>query len=249
MDVFSNESDRLSPLETFEPAAFLADEGNPREVCGFVLALATAYEDFKDIILADQLIQSERPEGQPCISAAWGQYNGFQAYLRRLLAGVFHELFRLIERNRDILSGPALTDTVKRMNSEAREAWHAIVAAALSRTSDSDLAKVLAIVRNKVVFHYGSEEILKGYEIRFSRLDAESRPFVSRGTTMRSSRFYFADAAADAYFRKQIDAPGLGEEFGPRSHLMRAVSTALWSIVLSFVERRGYPLRQATNGT
>ena len=249
MNASCSESDRLSQLETFDPAALLEDKGNPREVCGYVLALATVYEDFKDIIIADQLTQNERPDGEPCISAAWGQYNGFQAYLRRLLAGLFHELFRLIEKNRDILSEPALADTVKRMNREAREAWRPIVAGALSRTSNNDLARVLAIVRNKVVFHYDSEEILKGYEIRFSRSDVESRPFISRGTTMRSTRFYFADAAADAYFRKQIDAPGLGEEFSPRSRLMLAVNTALLSIVPSFVERRVYPWRRPTKDT
>jgi hypothetical protein len=57
---------------------------------------------------------------------------------------------------------------------------------------------MIYMARNKVAFHYDPKEISRGYRIMFFERDA-GPPSVSRGDAMESTRFYFADAAAEQY--------------------------------------------------
>jgi len=243
--VNANEGDStgLVPVETFDPCAFVPDENHSPALCAFVLTLAAIYNDFKNIMLADHLLEKQRPPGSPAETAAWGEYNGFRSYLVRVLAGLFHELLGVVSRNKSVLSDRAFTEAVKHIPKSSRESWQAIADAAFTQPSQSDVTRSLLLARNKVIFHYDCKEILKGYNLRFADPNQPSAPYISRGNTMQSTRFHFADAAAQAYLRQCLETQDIHKEYGPASPLITQVNLALHEIVLTFIQRRGCPWR------
>jgi len=243
------ESIELAPLEMFDASAFQSAGEGDQDVCAFVLALATIYNDFKTIMLADNLLETQRPAGPSATTPEWGEYNGFRIYLVRVLAGLFNELLRMICRNEPLLSDPGFRRAVKRVPKSSRESWDAIVAAALARPSESPVTKALLLARNKVSFHYDGRELLKGYRLRFGQGGPTAEPYVSRGATMLGTRFYFADAAAQAYLNRCLETEDSRKQFGPASPLMHQVNIALHEIVISFVESRGFAWRRVPTST
>jgi hypothetical protein len=232
------ESIEMAPLETFDPSAFVSAGDAPQDVRSFVLALAAIYNDFKTIMLADNLLETQRPPDPPANTPDWGEYNGFRIYLVRVLAGLFNELLRMISRNEAVLSEPDFRQIVKRIPRPSRESWDAIVAAALAQPSKNPLTKALLLARNKVSFHY---------RLRFGQPGPAGEPYVSRGATMLSTRFFFADAAAQAYLNQCLETEDTRKQFGPASPLMHQVNIALHEIVISFVESMGCAWRRVSS--
>lgn len=237
MPSYRSDTAALAPLETFSVRAFAPDEAFPASVCGFVLALAVIYDDLKDIAQADHLLASEVPASQNAYTRERGQVAGIQAHIRRHLSATIYELLRLVEANLVILSEPAFVVTVRNLPNEIRAEWESITAVAENRDAKGSLAEALRFVRDKVGFHYDRKELLRGYEAHFSE-DPTRPAFISRGESLQSSRFYFADAAAQAYFRVQLAAHDPSHYFSWGSPLIRAVNRALHEIVIAFIQRR-----------
>jgi hypothetical protein len=246
METYRTSSENLVALESFDARAFQPDESTPRSVCAFVLTLAAIHNDFKDIVISERILEKDPPPQPEAETPSWGEHNGIRAHLLRLMGGLFHELLQVVQANEEILPHPSLARAVKHMSAPEREAWDAIVAVALEHETTEPLSKALLFIRNKVAFHYDCKEILKGYELRFG---AGGRPYLSRGDMLLSSRFYFADAAAQTYFFKCAEDATVRRQFGAESPLMQQVNLALHEIVLQFVQQRGFawkPVRVST---
>jgi hypothetical protein len=71
----------LAALETFDPKAFVGAKEWPQELCNFVLALALAYNDFKDVIFAQALLATVRPTNVERPTTAVGHYAGLYHHL------------------------------------------------------------------------------------------------------------------------------------------------------------------------
>jgi hypothetical protein len=236
---YEDELRQLAPLETFDPAAFVGDESTPQHVCDFVLALAAVYNDFRDLHMGRVLLEEVRPPearpAHPLPSRPAGQTLALDWALHRLIFGVVHELMELIRENREAIAHPAFRKIEETIGGEPTRAWRAVKQAVEERKS-SELAKVLVKIRNKVTFHYDAEQIGKAYRADF--VATGKKPYVSRGATMRQTRFYFADGATSRYLRNL----GLPAEF---SKLIVQVNAALHAIVLAFPAARGFGWREA----
>jgi hypothetical protein len=237
MPSYRSDTAALARLETFSTDAFTPDAAFPASVCGFVLALAVIYDDLKDIAQADHLLASEAPASPDEYTRERGQLAGIQAHIRRHLAATIYELLRLVEGNLGILSEPAFAVTARNLPKDIRAEWESIAAVAENREAKGSLAEALHFVRDKVGFHYDRKELLRGYQIHFSE-DPARPAFISRGDSLQSSRFYFADAAAQAYFRVQLAVHDPSEYFSWGSPLVRAVNRALHELVIAFIQRR-----------
>jgi hypothetical protein len=235
-----DENVQLAPLQTFDPEAFVGGEAVPQEICNFVLALSLIYNDCKNGIFSNLLIEESKPDGEPAPTQAWGAYGGIKVHYLRLHFALIHELLKLISENKKVIEHPFFASVIKLLPRSVRDSWTALVDAALEKQTSSPLNKALLMIRNKVSFHYDPKELYKGYRYHFFTTAASAEPaFVSLGKSMRNSRLYFADAAANGYLRSQVDNEDpqlLNRLADMTSHLNQAIM----QIVDRFIQKRGY---------
>lgn len=244
MKSFQDECSELAPLETFDPAAFQGSADVPQQLCSFVLSLALIYNDCKDVIYSRVLLGELRPLPPSRKNRLWGAWMGVDFHIFRLLVGLLHELFDLIRDNQDIVRHPFLESVVRQLSPPAREAWGAVVAVASGITPADPLGKSLLRIRNKVSSHYDAKAIFAGYKHHFLGVEKlDDRAFVSRGTNMATTRFYFANAATTGYLRLILRKNQSEEIMMNVVDLLRSVNFGLMGIVDAFIQRRGYAYR------
>lgn len=247
MKTFQEECSELAPLESFDPAAFQADASVPQGLCNFVLSLAVAYNDCKDLIYARIVVAEARPTGLFKKTRLWGAWSGVESHIFRSIVGLLHELFDLIRSNEHLLQHPFLGSVLRQLDRPTRQAWETVVTVALGATPADPIGKSLLLIRNKVSFHYDAKAIFAGYRHHFlTPGQFDERAFVSRGNTMQESRFYFADAAALGYLRSIMGRENLDALLIQLVDLLKPVNRALMAIVEAYVQRRGYAYRGET---
>jgi hypothetical protein len=244
MPGFLEECAMLAPLESFDPEAFRGNAEVPQALCNFVLAIALIYNDCKDAIHAHVALAGSKPEGPPLKTRAWGALGGAQFHAFRAVAALLHELFELIRTNRDLLRHDFFVSLMQQLHPVSRKAWLALVNVACDATPTDQLGKRLLLLRNKVFFHYDPKAIFQGYTQHFlGTTKRDDRAYLSRGDSMRATRFYFADAAAEGYLHFLVGpekAEELKKELG---EIIGQVNHGLMMIVGSYIQRRGYSFR------
>jgi hypothetical protein len=244
MKTFQEECSELAQLETFDPLAFQADDKVPQDLCNFILTLALIYNDCKDLIYAYMVTAQSSPEGRFKRTRLWGAFSGVQFHTFRTAIGLLHELFKLISKNKSLLMQPFFTSVVGQIAPSARKAWETVVTVALGNTPSDTLGKSLLRVRNKISFHYDGKAIFIGYSHHFLKSKPlDKRAFVSRGNSMKESRFYFADAAALGYLRSIVGGENMEELILEIGELLNPVNSSLMAIVNSFIQERGFAYR------
>jgi hypothetical protein len=249
MGTFEDHCKQLAELETFDPVAFQGESKSRQSVCDFVLALALFYNDFSNVVFAGVLLHQAKPRSPLRRSREWGCWHGIWYHLTRLEIGLVHELLELVRKNLGLLDDDMLSGVVKQLTPTTRKAWEALVETARGGTPKDSLGRALLLIRNTVIFHYDPKSVSQGYVSHF--LGPEKRDdlaFISRGTRMSESRFYFADAAVqdrlervggtEAWSRLTTDLPVVFE----------ALNRALVGIVERFTQKRAGAYRPYSDG-
>jgi len=226
-------------LESFDPAAFEADQAVSQDVCNFVLTLALVHNDLKDLFLANTVLKRIKPDEPFSETPEWGEYNALALHITRLVAALIHELCQLIEKQSSVMEHKAFRKVLKQVSRRARDAWCALETVALGKDPTVELEKTLLLLRNKVAFHYDTKEVARGYKTVFVEPISPRDPYVSRGKGLEDSRFYFADAAVEAYLELKTGRTGIAA----LHQLINQVPQALFEIVTSFVQSRGFAWR------
>jgi len=228
----------LAPLETFDPEVFVADDHVPQEVCDLVLSLALAYNDFRDIFSAHHLLDEVAPTPDPTPTIERGLHGGLRNTLIRFQTGLVHELLKLLKSQHHVIEQPTFQAITRKLSRPQKAAWLALVAAARNSPSGDPLARTLLLIRNKVAFHYDAEQLGRGFESAFVKPASFRQPFISRGAKVSETRFYFADAAAQAYmFSKAGEGPAKNFLHG-KGQILEALHLPLYHIVTRFIQSR-----------
>lgn len=244
MKTFQEECSELAQLETFDPLAFQANDKVPQDLCNFILALALIYNDFKDLIYGYMLTEQSRPKGRFKRTRLWGAFSGVQFHIFRSAVALLHELFNLISKNKSVLLQPFFTSILGQIAPSARKSWETVVTVALGNTPSNTLGKSLLRVRNKISFHYDGKAIFVGYRHHFlNSKPLDERAFISRGNSMKNSRFYFADAAALGYLRSIVGRENMEGLISEIRELLGPVNYSLMAIVNSFIKKREFAFR------
>jgi hypothetical protein len=208
---FSEHIAGLATLRSFDPHVFVGDSNYSQEFCDFMLALALAYNDYRDVFIAHVLLDDETPSYLKTPTSALGEFAGIKAHLMRALMGILHELLVVIEKNREIVESQQFARLEKHLRPKARAAWTNVRAATGQKPASNPQTRLLVFARNNVSFHYGPKALGLGFRSTFTTASAKS-PYVSAGSQMATTRFYFADAAAESYIRN-IGDPGTVQAF------------------------------------
>lgn len=247
MRTFQEECSELAQLETFDPLAFRADDKVPQDLCNFILTLALIYNDCKNLIYAYMVTAEARPKGGFVRNRLWGASSGVQFHIFRAVISLLHELFNLIRSNKSLLKQPFFKSVVRQIDPSARKAWETVVAVALGSTPSDTLGKSLLLVRNKMSFHYDGKAIFIGYGHHFLKSEhLDERAYISRGNSMKESRFYFADAAAIGYLRSIVGRGNIEALITKIGDMLDPVNFSLMAIVNSYIQKRGFAYRIET---
>ena len=244
MKSFQEECATLEQPETFDPAAFEGDENVPQRLCNLVLALALIYNDCKNTIYAVHLLKQCKPTGGYELNAVWGTWSGTDWHLFRLMISAVHELFNLIQNHQDVLTHEFFIKVVKRLPPPSRKSWESLTAAASGATAKEEFGHMLLRIRNQIVFHYDPKGIFAGFKRELlSPTRLQDRAFISRGRSMDASRFYFADAAIQGYFREIVGTGEVGQLSAKILNIIDSLNFALLSLVDRFIQLRGFAYR------
>jgi hypothetical protein len=227
----------LAPLEYFDPRVFISSDKDEQKVCNFVLALALIYNDYHDLLWASGLHLENPPVAK--LSGERGHYMGLHFHILRLIYANFRETMYLISGHQDVLSNSMFQRVVQSLNKEEKKYWTALVDVSLGRnTETTDFNKFLGLIRNKLTFHYSAiEPLMSGFRQYF--LDDKNQKvndaFISRGKSMSTTRFYFADAAIGGAFN--CAWAGKEKEFAIHSsEYARNIRTAIYGVVTHFIQ-------------
>jgi hypothetical protein len=247
---YNKEVALLAPLESFDPKAFLGSADVPQSVCDLVLCLALAYNDLRDIIFVRLLLGNVRPS-QSGISPEHGQYGGLVIAALRIQVGRVHELLKLIAKNKQEFDHPFFGKIARKLTRAGRESWSALTTAAEETTlkdkaNESPMVRALRFVRNQVSFHYDPANLHRGYDGAFLKPAEHREPLISRGGSLQRSRFYFADAAVEAFVREKDTDPAVSDFLRAKGEFIDQINQALYEIVVKFVELRGFAWRDPT---
>ena len=219
-------------------------KGKDDERGRFFLSLALVYNDLKGIAFLQWLAKErevQRPEGE--VSAEAGNFNGTQLQLTRYLAGLLYELCKLIEEHHEIVQSMPVTALVARTPMEARASWNRLVDVALKREGRRDeLRTLLERIRDNLTFHYYKPKDLSlGFERHFFELEKTAHnesAYYSPGKTMEFTRFFYADAAAQAGVLRWAAIIHIEKATDEISALAGKVNVALRFIVEEFILER-----------
>lgn len=190
--------DKLAKLEGFDTKALKGADKADQEVCNFILALALACNDMKDLLWAYSNLRAHTP-GVIEISPQYGQLQGMIGHVIRLMYVMVYELARLIHENPAPQAHPEFKKALAHLNAKNRQHWEALQQFADGHPTTDELMKVLVVVRDSLGAHYYMPKMLaRGYEKYFSKGGpGRDEGYVSRGMNLEATRFYFADAAAN----------------------------------------------------
>jgi hypothetical protein len=237
----------LAQLESFSPGVFRGDSEVPQALCNFVLTLALIYNDCKNAIFAHVALAGARPAGRPQKTRALGAASGIQFHAFRTVAASVHEMLDLIDKNRALLDHPSFVSLLQQLRPKSRRAWQALVDVACGAEPTDQLTKNISRLRHKILSHYDPPEIFRGYSQHFlGAARRDERAYVSRGDTMRTTRFYFADAAGTGYLDFLVGRHQAEKLRLDLAEIIDQINQGLMMIVMAFIHQRGGPLQRET---
>jgi len=236
---FSERTEMLGPLQSFDPSALCANDEYPKELCDFIIALAVAHNDFTDILYAVSLVNSPDGKTPGQRNRAWALRCGISIHLTKARAALFYEIAQLIRENKNVLDNVALAKIIQRMPKKHRQSWESIVEGALSaRARNTPLTRLLGSVRDKTAAHFDAQQLGIEYRRRFAGEANDNRPpLISRGNEALASRFYFADAILETMLDR-LD-PESSESFARGTHpVINQTDAAIFFLVTGFISAR-----------
>lgn len=160
-------------------------------------------------------------------------------HFRRLYVLLLEELACLLRKNLTIIESKEFKRYLTELRKPRQEYWNFIIDVLVKGKPNnkySNFSKILTIVRNKTRGHYDAKEIAKGYKIMFIKNKKE--PYISRGSSVSETRFYFADAAVQIYYYKKQKDLNFVEFDNMINILVKKLTYTLWLLIVRFINLR-----------
>jgi hypothetical protein len=204
----------LGDLLQIDPSRVVRDAQD--QVGRLILRLALAFNDLKGMIMLDQYRLAFTPSKPEDVTPQSGQVGGLAVQVHRYIGGILNEALKVVHEEHVAMSSSEITNLLSSLPKQTRELWRDIVAEATSSPAATNQTNraMLACLRNKSSFHYDGDRLRAAFDQYFGNSAKTARntiSYYSSGTDMDSTRYYFADAAA------QTDYVNAGAERGQKT--------------------------------
>jgi len=182
----------LNQILTFKPETFNGKTKTEQATYSIILSFARFYNDLRDLEILKKLINQDESEIAQTNNPLYGQNGGINTFILRLFFGFVYEFINLIQKNLDILKSTEFTKIIQNIDKNTKADFEKLVN--FSSDKDSHMFKVLAQLRGNLAFHYYQpKELYNGYQ--FATQTCLRSVYVSMGTSMKQTRYYFTDMA------------------------------------------------------
>ena len=230
-----------SPLGVLDPKIFVGKTPDDERLCAFALALGLYFNDSKALIGMTVRLIAEQPKLDK-VCEELGEFSALKNYLHRLIYAHIHELHYLLQSHLKEVSGMAsFKKIVEQLGPQERKNWGALVAMA---TAQSDPQKEwFKSFRDGLAFHYvRHKDLYDGYLSWKESLESGKEPgqegaYISLGSSVKTTRYYFSDAAAAAWMKKEWKKLANGEE--TLNAMLERNANALSGFINKFIVLRG----------
>lgn len=202
-------SKELAKLQYFEPEVFRGKTPGEEKVCAFILSLAVFANDSKVLVGILLKMIAAVPKFDR-VSEELGEYSGQKNYLYRLVYSQLHELHYILMQHLDeVRREPLFQATLKGLSAGSKKSWKELED--MARCKDSPMKIWLKNVRDGLGFHYvRHKELLTGYGQWLESLKPGGKAayqegaYISAGKSVKTTRYYFADAAIDGWMAEEM---------------------------------------------
>lgn len=240
-------TDSLGELKRINPKNLIVT-GKEDEVENFFLILGVFYNDLKSLTFHIIETNNKFLENKPGeISIKNGEYGGIRFHLDRLTIGILHEFFNFLKEKKAILKTGEFSFLYNKLNHNLKNKWATIVKISSgedpSNKSDS-FSKALLFIRNNLAFHYSkSAKVLRKGFIDFFYNDPKNsnneRAYYSIGNTMRDTRFFYCDAAAQRATTSQVnERMGLDEYNSKFREVIHDINLTIMALMKEYIRQR-----------
>ncbi|RYZ74566.1 MAG: hypothetical protein EOP09_00260 [Proteobacteria bacterium] len=234
----------LAELTEFDPRVFLPNDIAEKEVAAVVLMLAHIFNDFKTYLWMYELIKTEAPKGRFKRTPEWGECHGKVIHIQRVVFSMIHEVLMLIDAEKKTIESSRFNELISKCSVETRKHWNGLVAVGLNRSNEDvrgskKFLSALERIRSNTTYHYDQPKDLRnGFKAAFEPIhEIRGLPCSSLGSRMETSRFYFADAAAQELVLSILKP--LGQNAGDHlMNLVKNINLSFRKIVEAYIKER-----------
>jgi hypothetical protein len=210
----------------------------------FFLVLALIYNDLKDLLYFSNTFHKEHR--QPALdgteepSPHLGEWSAVNDHLMRLMVSFISEFLIFLEKNMVVIKTIQFMAFEQRLPIEVRNDWNNIIKV-LNDKKPTDFLSRIARVRSNIAFHYDQslKELRSGFVDHFfdsPKNKYNQKAFYSLGDSMETTRFYYADAAAGAFLKKQLLSSG--DYYKETKDLVKKMNTTISYMLQSYLKEK-----------
>lgn len=204
-------------LKKIDPRKLINEKNRPIE--NFFLILALIFNDLKGLVFYRKLLDSSyRVYSEDEISVHSGEYAGLIIQNNKLIISLVCEFIEFIDKNRSNYSEVGFQVVLKNIDPRVKKMWLDLIS--LDKSENSLFSKISRI-RSNVAFHYdhSSTQMRDGFIKSFygdgSKYEKHKHAYYySDEGKMETTRFFYADAAAEEYIKSLLAEDDMKEVSG-----------------------------------
>ena len=172
----------------------------------FFLTLALIYNDMKGITLFQVLLNEHYEPLSSKIDPHNGELGGLNIHIIRIFSGLIEEFLNFLAEN-PIIESKDFLSLLEDLPPDAKKIWENLIDIShMKKVPDNPTNYALMMIRGKITYHYSDagKNLRKGYISRFHNKNKDKvlkneAAYYSLEDQLESTRFYYADAAAEEY--------------------------------------------------
>ena len=199
-------------LRSKKPKSLIKKDGKD-DLDVFFLALALIYNDMKDIVLFQVLLNERYEAAGPKIDVHDGEFAGINIHIIRIFSGLIEEFLNFLNKNNAVVESKEFLDLLNELPEEAKKIWQYLIDISnMKKGPENPTNYALMRIRGNITYHYedAGKNLRIGFIERFHNKNKDKilkndAAYYSLEDEMETTRFYYADAAAEEYMKEVSD--------------------------------------------
>lgn len=238
IDSFSQDLDQVLLIDD---SVFVANNKDTQKLYNLILSLTHFFNNLRDTVIFSQFIDSGLIGVKKTSNQRFGQLSGMKIFVDNLFFAFLLEFIQLFKdkNNKKIIQGERFSKIIGLIGQRTKDDWKKLLT--IVYDSDDKIYTVLLKLRNNLSFHYYQPtKLFEGY---FSAIkNPNNKMYVSSGSTMSSTRYYFCDLANQLAIYNIIQEDfTLTDWKKERDNLVHLILSVTMNVVDKFIISRAAP--------
>lgn len=188
---FYNELDQVLSIPN---SVFISDNDTDQKFYNLILSFTHFFNNLRDVSLISQLIISNLQNTKKTNSPEFGQFGGMKIFADNLFFAFIFEFIQILKYRdtKKIIESDEFKKIISTINKNSQVSCKELLK--IVYHSNDRIYGTLLKLRNNLSFHYYQpKKLFEGYDL--AAQNAENKMYVSLGSKMSQTRYYFYDLA------------------------------------------------------